>query len=87
LERRLPKKPKEPRDWWIRHDDDWQPIKTLPDEGGPFVLANADKTKTWLSDGANATPAESHTLFLEEGHPEHAKRLVDGDEPAFWAHP
>lgn len=84
----MPKTPKEPRDWWIRHDDDWQPIKSLPTSGGPFVLANAEKTKTWLSDGAKAKAAEPHELFLENDHPDYAKRLVDeGDAAAFWAQP
>lgn len=78
----------DPKDWWIRRDSDWQPIGTMPRRSGPFVLANADKTKTWLSDGARKTRSGTHELFIEEGHPESAKKLVGaGDEHALWAQP
>jgi hypothetical protein len=76
--------PAEPRDWWVVHEDDWNDIEStpLPRSGGPFVFANADKSRTWLSDGnkkRNSDPVDK--LDPED----HTKTVEESDEPAFWA--
>lgn len=74
----------EPRDWWHRHPDDWEPISTLPKSGGPFVLANEAKDKMWLSEGAKKRDSDPHP-GLDPDDP--TKVNEEGDVPAFWARP
>lgn len=75
----------DPRDWWIRAPDDWKPISSLPRKGGPFVLTNADKSKTWLSDGAKKRSADIHEIDGDD--PTRLRAEKAADAPAFWAEP
>jgi hypothetical protein len=75
----------DPRDWWIKAEDDCKPIATLPKSGGPYVLANADKSKTWLTTGASRRNADVHDLDPDD----HGKLrpAAEAELPVYWANP